>query len=92
MAKKVTIGSVNMIRNAMVVTNLISLGTLILVVAMAIASSSVDPCCLTSSRMTSRGRVSGMKHMTAAKAPPMITLKRVISTVELLPSDHEKHT
>lgn len=69
-------GSVNMIRNAMVVTNFSSLSTETLLdpMAMSIAFWSTLPLLLTALLITILGKVSGMKQRKKENAPPMMML------------------
>lgn len=67
-------GSVNMIRKAMVVTKRISLTTSIFSSAIASSSGFSLLCFLTARAMTIRGKVSGKKHMPMANAAPIMTL------------------
>jgi hypothetical protein len=69
-----TIGSVNMMRNAIVKTKRISWNTLTFVnsAAMTLALGSSVLRFLTALAITWDGRVSGMKHIASAKAAPQM--------------------
>lgn len=73
--KKMTIGSVTIIFNAMVDTNRISFSTSIFSSAINTSSGfALAPLALTAFAMTNRGSVSGKKHMPTTKPAAIITL------------------